>query len=189
MVKKLSIDKRKEKATEEFKKPIVDLNKIKKKLSECLKNKNIDGDIIEFDLSTEKCDYNKITKEITKNSKINDEKHIIWIKFLKSGHIALVGAGIDIGFSTNKNYGTWRFLDHLNNEWDKSKVIVIPVRGLDIKSTGYKNVKNILKCRNGVEHCIGKYLVDENVPILNYYQHNNYCDEFWEKCEKNNYNL
>lgn len=188
MVKKLSIDKRKEKATKEFKKTIVKLNEIKNILSECLKNKNIDGDIIDFDLSTEK-DYNNKITEITKNSKINDKKHIIWITFVESGHVALVGAGNDIGFLTNKNYGTWRFLDHLNVKWDKSKVIVIPIRGLDIKSTGYKNVENILKCRNGVEHCIGKYLVDENVPILNYYQHNNYCDEFWEKCEKNNYNL
>lgn len=39
MFKKLFIDKRKEKATEEFKKPIVDLNKIKNILSECFKIK------------------------------------------------------------------------------------------------------------------------------------------------------
>ena len=55
-----------------------------------------------------------------------------------------------------------------NIEWDASKVIIIPIRGLDVSCVGIKNVDNVLKCRNGVEHCIGQYLIENSIPILNY---------------------
>ena len=84
--------------------------------------------------------------------------------------VAVVGAGKDIGFPEKGTIGILKsFADKGKVEWYKSKVIIIPKRGLDKESNGIKNVDNIFKCRNGVEHCIGEYLIENSVPILNYH--------------------
>ena len=159
-------------------------------ISECMKKKHIVGDIVQVNPKEEKINYKKIMMD----HKTNGEGHVIWIQFVKSGHVAVVGAGKDIGFPTTRNKGTWSFLKRLedgskNVEWDESQVIVIPIRGLDEKSNGLKNVNNVLNCRNGVEQCIGDYLIQQKIPILNYYSHKNYSKKFWEQCEEKNYNI
>lgn len=129
----------------------------------------------------------KDIKEILKTHKINGKGHIIWVAFVNSGHVAVVGAGTDIGFFKNKKRGTWRILSKLDVDWYEDKVIIVPVRGLDNKSNGLINVKNVLKCRNGVEHCIGEYLIEKKDSILNYYSHKNYLERYWNECKKRNY--
>ena len=177
-------DERIKKGQEELNKSVVKDVEILRIISECLKEKGIDGEV----LLVESIPQNINFEDIMTYYNTNGEGHIIWIEFVKSGHVAVVGAGKDIGFPQNRNKGTWSILSKLSNvEWDKTKVIIIPIRGLDKRSFGLKNVDNLLKCRNGVEHCIGEYLIKNNVPILNYYQHRNYSEKYWNECEKNNY--
>lgn len=178
-------NQRLEKAREELRKTPVRDSEIVKLISKCLKENNIDGKVITVDLSLQDINY----KEIMEKYETNAEAHIIWVQFVKCGHVAVVGAGKDIGFPQSGKLGTGFILSGLHCvEWDKTKVIIIPVKGLDEKN-GIKNVDNILKCRNGVEHCIGEYLIKNNVPILNFYQHRNYSECYWGKCEKQNYNI
>jgi len=184
IVRKKSIEERIQKAREEFSRPFVEVDEIVKILSCCLKDNSIDGDIMIYESLSKNIDY----KDIMRKYNTNGEGHIIWLEFVEKGHVAVVGAGKDIGFPRNEKRGTWSILSKiLNIEWDTSKVIIIPIRGLDVSSVGIKNVDNVLKCRNGVEYCIGQYLIENNIPILNYYQHINYSEKFWNKCKKNNY--
>lgn len=133
-------------------------------------------------------DPQKINYElIRKKCKIEEKGHIIWVAFVNTGHVAVVGAGTDISFSKNKKRGAWRVLCELDVEWYEEKVIIVPVRKLDNKSNGLKNVNNVLNCRNGVEHCIGEYLIEKKVSILNYYSHKNYSDRYWNECEQRKY--
>jgi len=145
-------------------------------------------------------DIRKINyKEISRAYGTNDEGHIIWIAFVdkeyssgrKQSYVAVVGAGKDIGFSQNERRGTWRVLCHLGVKWNKTQVIIIPIRGLKsigIKREGMK-ICNILECRNGVEHFIGEYLTGKGVPILNLYQHINYSKNYWDECKRNDFNV
>lgn len=179
-------DQRIKKGLNESKKEIMPIKKIKEILSECLKEQKIDGTILHFD--TLSCiNYSKIHAEYQTNA----IGHIIWLQFTKQGHIAVVGAGKDIGFPVNAKSGTSYILKKVNLEWDKSNIIIIAIKNLDNKSVGLKNIKtfnnNVLKCRNGVEHYIGDYLITQNIPIINFYQHKNYSKHFWEHCVKHNY--
>lgn len=185
---KPKMDERVIKGQDELDKPVVNKSEVKKILSKCLKEKRISGEVLTINPVSEKIDYEQISKKYGTNG----EGHIIWVQFASSGHVAVVGAGKDIGFPKNENKGTWSILSKISSvEWDRSEVIIIPVRELDKDSYGLKNIhkhgNNILKCRNGVEHCIGEYLIKKDVPILNYYQHRNYSERFWQKYEEGNY--
>lgn len=176
------------KGREELDKPAVERTEVKKILSDCLKEKGISAEVLTINPLSEKINYEQISEKY----ETNGAGHIIWVQFVISGHVAVVGAGKDIGFPKNENNGTWSILSKLPNvEWDRSEVIIIPVRELDQHSYGLKNIhkhrNNILKCRNGVEHYIGECLIKKDVPVLNYYQHRNYSESFWQKCEEGNY--
>lgn len=185
MAIKPQLDKRVIKAQEKLDKIVPQKSKVRKILSKCLKEKGISGEVITINPLLEKIDYKKISETYGTNG----EGHIIWVQFVISGHVAVVGAGKDIGFPKNENRGTWMILSKLSNvEWDRTEVVIIPIRELDMNSYGLKYIhkhgNNILKCRNGVEHCIGEYLIEKGVPILNYYQHRNYSEAFWQKCTR-----
>lgn len=178
---------RRDKAIEEFKKEVnYTKEDVLNIIDECLRKKGIDGEAILVNIKQQPINYEEIKNKYNTKAK----EHIIFIQFVKTGHIAVVGAGMDIGFLRNENYGTWRVIRELPRiEWDDEEVIIVPVKGLDTKSVGIKNVDNILHCRNGVEQCIGEYLIEKNIPILNYYQHWNYSESYWKKCKNNNYNI
>ena len=188
-------EERKQKALEILTKklPILeennDINKVieyvANKISVCLNDKGIKGKVL--CVNPADINYEKISIEYNLAAK----GHIIWITFTNSGHVAVVGAGTDINFSKSKRYGTWWLIDQLNKniDWYKESVIVVPIEGLNKESNGIKNVDNVLKCRNGVEHYIGECLMSFNIPILNYFSHRNYSERFWLACKQNDYNL
>ena len=192
MPKKFNLKERVDEARKQLEKETKTLDEIKTILSECLEEKRISGEIITTNPSLTKINY----EEIRTKYDTNGAGHLIWIQFTQSGHVAVVGAGKDIGFPKNPSRGTALILSKIKEEkpeaeWDTNKVILIPIKGLDRESYGLKNIhkhgNNVLKCRNGVEHCIGEYLIKKGVPVLNLYQHKNYSDKFWGNCEKNNY--
>ena len=50
----------------------------------------------------------------------------------------------------------------LKKEWDESFVLVFPLRKLK-ESCGYS--------RHNIEMAIGNYLIEQNVPIIDFYSH------------------
>ena len=185
---KPTIEERKEKAKEQNDENAKDKEDIRKILEEALDEiareteNNVKGKVLLK--KPEEIDYEQIKEEYNKN----DASHIIFIQFTKKGHVAVVGAGKDMSFSKKVSRGTWAIISAIEDvEWDNEFAMVIPIS--NIKNCRIKQDDNILTYRNGVEHYLGDYLLNEDIPILNYYQHKNYCDKFWKECKKNGYRI
>jgi len=176
-------------ALEQARHEILEIDKIKEILEKNLKKKNV--------LCTVKVikNHNKI-KEFRKNNIM--DKSIIFLSFTKSGHVAVVGAGInDLVFSEidrESRYSTPRILgnaclkssDTISSEvwkWDKDKAIVIYDLKLSNSDRGILKVdeKLIVTTRRGVEQFVGETLIDNCVPILNYYSHRNIKNSEFKK--------
>ncbi len=127
-------------------------------------------------------DYTLIKKEF----ELDDEKDIVWIKLTEDGYVGVVAVSNDINFDippndsvyddkvwkyneyTKKNELVWKYnssgilVHKLNKKWDESLVLVFPLRKLN-ESCGYS--------RHNIEMAIGNYLIEQNVPIIDYYSH------------------
>lgn len=104
-----------------------------------------------------------------------DERDIVWIKFTQDGYIGVVATSNDINFNypTSENDyekkdedGNWIFntsgiiVHKLNKKWDESFVLVFPLAEIP---DGY--------IRGDIEEAVGNLLIQNNVPILDYYSH------------------
>lgn len=116
-------------------------------------------------------DYQGMKEEF----KLDDERNIVWIKFTTDGYIGVVAISNDINFNyptsesdydeKDKN-GKWTFntsgilIRKLNKFWDESFVLVFPLVNIPY---GYK--------RGDIEEAVGNFLINNNIPILDYYSH------------------
>jgi len=137
------------------------------------------GDIIANPAEVRKSNYDKI-KDDYGLKHIDD---IIWMAFTKekkydNGYLGVVAVGADINFdmplSKDDNHktiiekGHYKYntsgiiLRELGKSWDKSFVLVFPLPNLPLDG--------VLK-RGDIECGIGNYLIDNNVPIIDYYSH------------------
>lgn len=114
--------------------------------------------------------------EIQKQYHLNDDRDLIWMKFTTDKFVGVVAQSNDINFQLptsaadynkkRKGY-RWQFntsgviIHKLGKQWDKSFVLVFPLR---LQNTDYS--------RHELETAIGNYLIDHDVPILDYYSHN-----------------
>lgn len=95
---------------------------------------------------------------LKKQFELNNQKHLVWMKFTKDGYLGVVAASDDINFDINNTSG--EIIKKLNQEWDESRVLVFPLPNIGDKE------------RSDIECGIGNYLTDEKgVPILDYYSH------------------
>lgn len=102
-------------------------------------------------------------------------KPLIWLKFTTDGYLGVVAAGFDFNF--NMNYTSGKILKAVGKEWDKSKLVVIPLSEKMLNKaknkytkTNKKNENRII--RNVIERELGEYLIKEKkVIILDYYSH------------------
>lgn len=122
-------------------------------------------------------DYQKIQEEF----KLNDRKDIIWMKFTTDGYLGVVAVSDDKNFDMppkhcnnydEKKYNPYTgkcdwvyntsgiIVRKLNKEWDKSFLLVFPLCGIPL---GYT--------RKDLEKAVGNFLIEKNVPILDFYSH------------------
>lgn len=95
-------------------------------------------------------------------------KDLVWMKFTDQGFLGVVAASSDINFFIPKdgetdvsNRNTAGIIVYtLKQSWDRSFVLAFPL----------KSIPEDLKCSD-IETGIGNYLIDKNVPILDYYSH------------------
>lgn len=96
-----------------------------------------------------------------------DPKNVIWLKFTQKGHVGVVAKSFDINFDSKNDDGKPISSDVLVKEggesWDKSFVMIFPMTS-DI--LGNRSVGDL-------ELGIGNYLIEKNVPIIDFYSHNN----------------
>lgn len=127
-------------------------------------------------------DYAALKKEF----ELDCEQDIIWLKFTTDGFVGVVAASNDINFDIPPSASAydnrvWKYNDHtkitelvwkynssgilvhkLNKTWDESLVLVFPLRRRK-ESCGYS--------RHEIEMAVGNYLIEKNVPIIDYYSH------------------
>lgn len=130
--------------------------------------------------SLEEINYSNIKKE----HELKDERDIVWLKFTKDGYLGVVAVSNDINFQIpkyKKDYDEkhWVYNDYekrkkeewvynssgilvhkLGKEWDDSFVLVFPLKNIP---DGYS--------RRDIEQAIGNMLIENNVPIIDYYSH------------------
>lgn len=89
-----------------------------------------------------------------------DVRNIIWIKFTANGRVGVVAQSFDINFDYDTTSG--ELVRKWDDGWDTSFVLIFPL------------TQDILKqyFRGDIETAIGNYLIEKNVPIIDYYSHN-----------------
>ena len=116
-------------------------------------------------------DYKKIKQE----NNLKDERDIVWLKFTTDGFLGVVATSNDINFVmpeskdvyNEKLHKTWFYntsgilVHHVNKKWDESFALVFPLKN---KPSKYN--------RGDIERAIGNYLIDKQVPIIDFYSHN-----------------
>lgn len=111
---------------------------------------------------------------------LNDSKHVIWMKFAKNGQLGVVAAGNDYNFdippssdvyneTTNGKRkckcNKWKYatsgiiLHKLNLEWDESFLLIFPLQGIEDSQ------------RKDIEEGVGNFLIENDVPIIDFYSH------------------
>ena len=123
-------------------------------------------------------------QEIKKKYNLDNKKDIAWLKFTTDGYVGVVATSDDINFDypnseedydkryrvynpyTKKTESKWVYntsgilLHKLNKIWDESFVLVFPLSDIPV---GYK--------RGNIEHAIGNLLIENDVPIIDYFSH------------------
>lgn len=164
-----------EKAKEQAKLKTVPINEIIKYTNEVLKKNGI-----------EPCNKPKVYLnqngvlddeyyiKIKNNYSLKSKKDIIWMKFTTDKYLGVVATSSDVNVkmpNSRKEYNLkkknkWFYntsgiiINSLGKKWNKDYVLIFPL----------KNLPNDLS-RHDVEKYVGDYLIEKDVPILDYYSH------------------
>ena len=159
-----------DRAEKQSKKPIVALDMIIKHVNDFLEELGMERvDSPKYMVLREKINYVEIC------AGLEDKRDIVWLKFTTDKYLGVVATSNDINFNIPKlkeEYSVKRksrymyntsgiIIHHLNKEWDDSFVLVFPLKGMP---PNY--------CRGDIERGIGNYLIEQGVPILDFYSHN-----------------
>ena len=98
-------------------------------------------------------------EHIKRQYKLDSQSDIVWMRFTTDGYLGVVASSNDINFDYNTNSG--KLIKSVNKEWDKNRIIVVPL----------PNIKGRNE-RVMIEKMIGNYLSDNKVPIIDLYSHN-----------------
>lgn len=111
------------KAAQEAKKERVSISEILSLINLFLKNIKIESKCIVIDgldiLMT--VNYEHIRRQY----KLNNQSDIVWLRFTTDGYLGVVASSNDINFDYQTNSG--KIIRSVNKEWDKNKIIIIPL--------------------------------------------------------------
>jgi hypothetical protein len=123
--------------------------------------------------------------DIKRQYHLADERDIVWMKFTTDGYLGVVATSNDVNFGLPTSsedydvkvpvynpyrkkyqrvfkYNTSGILVHqLEKAWDTSFVLLFPLANIPAEFE-----------RGDLERAIGNYLIDNNVPIIDFYSHN-----------------
>lgn len=92
---------------------------------------------------------------------LRNANDLVWVKFTQAGHVGVVAKGFDINFGYQNSSG--KLVREVGQKWDDSFVLVFPLLPC---------LLNKYSCSD-IELGIGNYLISKQVPIIDYYSHNN----------------
>lgn len=179
--------KRFDKAKEQFKEDSIDKQKIitliRAYLQECLQEYSVDyleylktlGDeanvVYTDEISTE--EFNRNIMKLYSN--LNCEKDVLWLKFTNTGHLGVVASSNDVNFDIppskdvydEREKRKWKYstsgiiVHYVGTEWDTTFFLVFPL----------PNLPGDKKSRHEIEVGVGNYLIENGIPILDFYSH------------------
>ena len=124
-------------------------------------------------LNPRNIDYENIKTDY----QLKNKGDLVWLKMTSDGHLLCVACGADINLRQVPLYadcdakdskGKWRYssssiiVSKLQKKLLKRYVLCFPLRG--IEDTPFS--------RHDIEVAVGRYLIAQGVPILDYYSHN-----------------
>ena len=98
-------------------------------------------------------------EHIKRQYELDSQSDIVWMRFTTDGYLGVVASSNDINFDYNTNSG--KIIESVNKEWDKNRIIIIPLPNIKERNE-----------RVMIEKMIGNYLIDNKVPIIDLYSHN-----------------
>ncbi len=147
---------RKNKATVEAQKERVELSYICKLIDEFLKKVGIESECIiikGIDILL------SINYEVIKRQyKLNCQSDIVWIKFTDDGYLGVVASSNDINFKSNNT--SYKLINYVGKKWNENLILIVPLPKISYTE------------RLLIEKMLGNYLIDNNIPIIDYYSHN-----------------
>jgi hypothetical protein len=163
-------EKRFEKAVEQAKLPQKDIKTIIKHVNDCLVKIGIQVDKSPIEIGLKDIKYSKIANDYG----LVDKRDIIWMKFTADGYLGVVATSNDINFDIpessadydKKHKNKWEYntsgilVHHVDKRWDDTFVLIFPLANIP---SGYK--------RGDIERAVGNYLIDKDVPIIDFYSH------------------
>ena len=105
--------------------------------------------------------YDKKYDRIKEVFGLNSANDVVWMKFTTKGHVGVIAKGFDVNYKYTNSSGI--LVNEVNEEWDSSFVLIFPLTP--------EMLKNFTK--GEIECAIGNYLISKNIPIIDYYSHNN----------------
>lgn len=156
-------------AEEQFQKAPESVEKIKEYIKEFLELIGMEGNCkheVEIEkIKNDKKYYSKIKEEYG----LTHYRHLVWLKFTKSGHLGVVAAGADINFylptkNIKKRNTSGELVHHIGQEWNEEFVLIYPLPNLPYKLRDFK-------MRGRIECGIGNYLLEKGVPIIDQESH------------------
>ena len=98
------------------------------------------------------------THGIKQDNKLLDKSDFIWLKFTEDKYLGVVASGYDFNFSDKFISGC--LITKVEKKWDTTSLAVFPLSHMP---RPYK-IKDI-------EKAIGNYLIENKVPIIDFYSH------------------
>lgn len=107
-----------------------------------------------------------VIKEKFNLERVND---ILWFKFTKKGHLAVVASSCDINWNDENSCGI--LVNEVGETFDTSFVFVFPLTQDMIRTKAEPNSYYRKYSSSELELAVGNYLIDKGVPIIDYYSH------------------
>ena len=107
------------------------------------------------------CGDRKFYEEQLASFGVEGCKNLVWMRFTDSGHLGVIGASNDIKFPGSGN-SSFEIIHFCDLKWDTSFQLVFPL-------TQTKGDWNKI---HQTETAIGNYLIENNVPIIDFFSHN-----------------
>ena len=113
--------------------------------------------------------YDKKYDVIVEKFKLERPNDLLWFKFTKKGHLAVVASSCDINWKKNSSCGT--LVREVGDEFDESFVFVFPLTQQMIRTKNNPKSYERKYTVSELERAVGNYLYSKGVPIIDYYSH------------------
>lgn len=113
--------------------------------------------------------YDKKYDAIVDKFDLERPNDLLWFKFTKKGHLAVVACSCDINWKEDSSCGI--LVKEVGDEFDESFVFVFPLTQQMIRSKNNPNSDERKYTVSELECAVGNYLYSKGVPIIDYYSH------------------